>query len=200
MRCKHYLWMVGVACLTIMHNAHAEVGYVTDQLVLGVRSSKTASQPFQSIVSGTEVEIVSREGKHTLVKLANGKKGWVRTGYLVADKPALVKMPELTQQAATLTDQYSKTQQTLTETQQRLQSLAQRTAQKSAQLSERERNLQELQAKYNALINKVGDLEHPISANWLVITALVAFLLGIYISYKVVDFKIRKRYYGYRIY
>jgi SH3 domain protein len=71
----------------------AETLYVTDRILLGVHQEAAETSPvIATIPSGTAVTVVERGDDFTNVKLADGKQGWVSSGYLKQEKPAAAEL------------------------------------------------------------------------------------------------------------
>src|SRR3970282_48196 len=75
--------------------AAAETAYVTDILRLGLhRAEDTSDRPFDNLVSGTELEVLERVPNFARVRTAAGQEGWVKSAYLVGEKPAQARIAE----------------------------------------------------------------------------------------------------------
>ncbi len=75
--------------------AVAETAYVTDELRLGLYEAQDASgRPFRTLLSGQEMEILLRATNTANVRLPDGTEGWVKTAYLVSEKPAKLIVAE----------------------------------------------------------------------------------------------------------
>jgi SH3 domain protein len=80
-----------------------ETMYVTDSLQLGLhRAEDTSDDPFENISSGTEVTVLERSANYARVRTPDGKEGWVRSFYLVSEKPARLRVAEVEARAAEL--------------------------------------------------------------------------------------------------
>jgi hypothetical protein len=72
----------------------AETAYVTDNLRLGLhRAQDTSDRAFQTLDSGQQLEIISRNRNYAQVELPDGTPGYVKVAYLVFDKPAKLMWP-----------------------------------------------------------------------------------------------------------
>ena len=70
-------------------SASAETLYVTDILRLGLHHAEdTSDQPFENLVSGAPLEIIEKKSNFAHVRTADGQEGWVKSAYLVAEKPS----------------------------------------------------------------------------------------------------------------
>ncbi|WP_428100729.1 TIGR04211 family SH3 domain-containing protein [Candidatus Rariloculus sp.] len=83
--------------------AGAETAYVTDILQLGIhRAPDTSDRPFRNLISGTELEILEQVPRYARVRTIDGEEGWVRSAYLVTEKPAQLSVAELEAEIAEL--------------------------------------------------------------------------------------------------
>src|SRR5688572_33450550 len=82
--------------LVLCAAASAETAYVTDVLRLGIHATAdTSDRAFENLVSGTAVEVLERNPNYARVRLADGREGWVKATFLVAEKPAAARVLEL---------------------------------------------------------------------------------------------------------
>lgn len=75
----------------------AETAYIVDQLLVGLHQKKDIDSPIIKVLStGTEVDIINREGDFAEIREMNENKiGWVDASYLMLDKPAKVQLVTL---------------------------------------------------------------------------------------------------------
>lgn len=80
-----------------------ETAYVTDMLQLGLhRAEDTSDSPFRNLASGAELTVLERTTSYARVRTADGEEGWVRSAFLVSDKPAMLRVAEVEARAAEL--------------------------------------------------------------------------------------------------
>ena len=73
-----------------------ETAYITDVLQLGLhRAEDTSDSPFRNLVSGTELTVLERRPNYARVRTTDGAEGWVRSAFLVDEKPARLRVAEL---------------------------------------------------------------------------------------------------------
>jgi SH3 domain protein len=78
-------------------SALGDTAYVTDNLRLGLfEAEDTSGSPKRTLNSGQAMEILSRDRNYANVQLPDGTEGWVKTAYLVEDKPAKLIVAEIT--------------------------------------------------------------------------------------------------------
>ena len=91
---RRLLWPV--LLMSCAAGASAETAYVTDMLRLGLhRAEDTSDSAFRTLVSGAQLEILERRANYARVRTMDGEVGWVRSAYLVADKPAQLRLGEI---------------------------------------------------------------------------------------------------------
>lgn len=82
-----------LSLLIISVSAGAETLYVTDRILLGVHQDAVEASPvIATIPSGTAVQVLERGDSFIKIQLADGKQGWVSSGYLKSQKPATAEL------------------------------------------------------------------------------------------------------------
>jgi SH3 domain protein len=181
--------------------AAAETVYVTDSLRLGLyATADTSEKPLENLVSGTAVEVLERDSTLAHVRLADGREGWVKATFLVADKPAAARIVELEAErggfenaaAAAKTAQVAAEQQLAD-----LRSELQATSGSSESIKE---TIARLERENAAYIERLEANRHTLPLAWVlpavVLTLVAGFLLGLWW----LDSLIRRRHGGFRIY
>ncbi|MCC7410670.1 MAG: TIGR04211 family SH3 domain-containing protein [Gammaproteobacteria bacterium] len=75
----------------------ADTAYVIDRLLVGVHAEKDLDSAIVKVLpTGTELEVLAREGELAQVRDAEGQSGWVDAAYLTADPPASLLVDKLT--------------------------------------------------------------------------------------------------------
>jgi len=143
--------LIGI-CLTFFSAAgFAETMYVSDKLKVTVRSGPGTEYKILDIAeSGDRVEILENGEDWTLVKMANGKEGYVTSRYLVPGPTYAIRFDQLqakqkalTQQAAALLEENTR--------------LSQENKQLNAAFNNAEKSLKKLEIDYKEL--KTGSAE-----------------------------------------
>ena len=74
----------------------AAPAYVSDELVLGVYAEENSQgQRLATLHSGTQLETLAQNGEFTQVRLSDGTTGWVKSAFLTANEPAVVRVKRL---------------------------------------------------------------------------------------------------------
>ena len=97
---------LSLAALLALATAHAETLYVVEQLVVNVNSAPDASgERIATVKSGEGVELLERQGEQVHVRLAGGREGWIRAGYLSAAAPLRVQLAQRDAEVARLQEE-----------------------------------------------------------------------------------------------
>jgi SH3 domain protein len=181
--------------------AAAETVYVTDSLRLGLHAAAdTSDKPFDNLVSGTLVEVLERNGSFAHVRLADGREGWVKATFLVADKPAAARVLELEAErggfenaaAAAKTAQMAAEQQ-LADLRRELQA----TTGSSESIKE---TIERLERENAAYIERLEAYRQTLPLVWVLPTVVVALVAGFLLGLWWLDALIRRRHGGFRVY
>jgi SH3 domain protein len=73
-----------------------QAAHITDKLIVGLyETPDNSTKPLQVISSGTPLDVLKKEGGYSLVRLGDGKEGWIKSTYITAEKPAKAQLLEL---------------------------------------------------------------------------------------------------------
>ena len=179
----------------------AETVYVTDNLRLGLHEAADTSGPaIQTLDSGQELEILSRDRNYANVRLPDGTEGWVKAAYLVADKPAKLIVSEtqaesdrLRAELGNLRQQFASPAAIITALEEESAGLREQVGKNEARIAElstTSANLRQQQARYQ------GSLPLSWVGGALGVCLIGGFLFGLWW----VDRRSRQRHGGIRIY
>jgi len=143
---------LGIVLMCFSANGFAETRYVTDVLKLTLRSGPSTEHKILSVVeSGQLMEILEPGEDWTLVRIANGKEGYVLTRYLIPEPTHNVRLEQLQakhkalmQQSATLLEENTR--------------FRKESKQHTLSLDGNEKALKKLRADYDEL--KAGSAEY----------------------------------------
>jgi SH3 domain protein len=86
--------------------AQAKTMYVTDSKKIPVRAGKgTAYKILTFVESNQKVELLQKDNQWSLVRLEDGKEGWVNSRYLINNPTSKIKFEELSLEHQNLIDQ-----------------------------------------------------------------------------------------------
>lgn len=177
--------------------AQAETLYVTDILRLGLYAeSATSKKPLRYLTSGTALDVLERDGSAARVRGPDGAEGWVRATYLVAEQPARFRLAQLESSNAALTTELASARHELSAASDSVASLQGRLA----SADDEERTLASLQRENRAMERKIGAMGFMVPASWVLAGLGVSLLLGFIAGLAFLDFLIRRRFGGVRIY
>ena len=181
--------------------ASAETAYVTDNLRLGLHeSADTSDRAFQTLDSGQELEILSRDQFYANVRLPDGTRGNVKVAYLVFDKPAKLIVAETQAEVDRLTAELSSTKSAFAAPAETIAAL-------QTELEQTKGDLQQSTAEVSELSEEVGDLrskqdqyKFSLPITWVGGAMFVCLLAGFLAGLWWIDTRSRKRHGGIRIY
>lgn len=187
--------------LVFAATAYAETAYVTDILRLGIhRAADTSDRAFDSLVSGAPLEVLERTVNYAHVRTADGQEGWVKSAYLVSDKPAQLRVAEVEAELAALRDRVSQAEEARVGAEQRAARLHQQLSDdenSSAAMTESLARLERLNADYETRFERYR-LSLPLT--WVAAAILLALIGGFVGGWWWLDALIRRRHGGYRVY
>lgn len=179
----------------------AETAYVTDILRLGLhRADDTSDQPFRNLVSGTELEVLARTTNFARVRTADGLEGWVKSAYLVLDKPAQLRVAEIEGELESLRLEMGRAHAAQLAAEQGLAQLAHQSdaiASSSGAVEATLTRLKEENAEYE---HRLELYRSSIPMSWVLGALGVTLLAGFAAGLAWVDYKSRRRHGGFRIY
>jgi hypothetical protein len=89
-------WLAALLLALLGLKGVAATAYVSDELVLGVYAEENnQGQRLATLHSGSSVETLSQSGDFTQVRLNDGTTGWVKSTFLTAKEPAVVRVKQL---------------------------------------------------------------------------------------------------------
>jgi len=182
-----------------------ELRYVSDQLTLNMYKDTSLNTRLSPLKSGDKVEVLKHDDGYTQVKTVDGTVGWVKSSYLLKDKPAAIRLTEVQAELDTLRSKHTDMliEQTEvpvpqdTELQSRLQA-----AEEARQGMEQ--RLGELEAEKGRHIQEIRELkkQQPVSDDprffllWIILPILT-LITGFFLGWKYLESKIRARFGGF---
>lgn len=181
--------------------AAAEVRYVTDQLYLGLYDRPEAgAKARQTLVSGTALEILETGKHYARVRTPDGAEGWVKSAYLVAEKPPRLVLAQLQQEKQALDRHLQTTLQELEAVQRDRERLSVELQAAKTRLSSHDQEVAALREENARFRARLEDSQPRIPALWAAGGALLALVLGAVATERIIDYRVRRRHGGFRIY
>lgn len=177
--------------------APAESAYVTDVLRLGLYQAEDATgRPFRTLVSGTQVEILERRTFYARVRTPDGEVGWVKSNFLQDEKPAALRATEYETRISELTGDLQRVQAELDEANGTLSGIRSETSDVIGLTQEAE----SLRSEKERLEDRLAGFRGSLPIKWSLILAAVLAVLGFIGGIAFLDYRIRKRHGGFRVY
>ncbi len=181
--------------------AEADTAYVTDSLRLGLHhTDDTSDRPFENLVSGTPLEIIERNTNYARVRTPDGQEGWVKSNYLVQQKPALLRVAELEAELAGLRGEFNEVRSAHSSAEHELSRLDKEAAATAGSTDAIQETLDRLKSENEAYEARLESYRRSLPLPWvgaaLVVTLAAGFVAGLWW----LDALIRRRHGGFRVY
>ncbi|TFG35879.1 MAG: TIGR04211 family SH3 domain-containing protein [Desulfobacterales bacterium] len=75
--------------------AHAEVVYVTDRLLVMLRSEQGGGEKIAKLFSDTPLQLLEKSGRYVKVRTEDGQEGWVEEQYTTTEPPKQIVITSL---------------------------------------------------------------------------------------------------------
>ena len=162
--------------------AAAETAYVTDNLRLGLHTAEdTSDRAFRFLESGQEMEVLIRDRNYANVRLPDGAEGWVKSAYLVDEKPAKLIVAETIAERDQLAAELEETKQAFAEPAAMIDQLRAETSDLTGQLENAQAQVDALQAENAEIQGMKEAYRGSVPLKWVGgVIALVIILLLIF--------------------
>ena len=193
--------LLAVVLCALASGALAETVYVTDILRLGIHeASDTTDRPFDSLVSGAPLEVLERTPNFARVRTAEGREGWVKSAYLVAEKPAQARVQELDAELAALREEAAAARAARASAEQEAQRLGMRAAADTSSAEAIKDTLARLQSDNESYEARLETYRGSLPLPWVAAALIVAIGAGFAGGLWWLDALIRRRHGGFRVY
>ena len=187
-----------VALLPLL--AAAETAYVTDNLRLRLYTDADLTSVVDTLVSGDEFEVLSRNAQTALVELPDGRQGYVSAAYIVYEKPAKLIVSESQAEQERLTTELEEMKASFAEPAALVERLNQEAADLAGQLDTANTRADGLEADNASLRKRQERYRHSLPYTWvggaIVICLVAGFIGGLWWT----DAQNRRRHGGIRVY
>jgi SH3 domain protein len=181
--------------------AAAETAYVTDNLRLGLHTAEdTSDRAFRFLESGQAMEILSRDRNYANVRLPDGTEGWVKSAYLVDEKPAKLIVAETMEERDRVARELEEAKAAFAEPAATIDELRGQSAQLTTELDAARSEIAALREENASIQGLKEKYRGSVPLTWvggvIALCLVVGFLIGLWW----VDHRSRKRHGGIRIY
>ena len=200
--------LAGFCLLLFMAAAEAEVRYVTDDLQLALYEQPgSKGKLLKRLASGTRLELLEEKGLFAQVRAPDGTTGWPKAGFLIKDKPARARLHDLEQRLAGVQGELKEARKRLADQQKELSPLRDEQAALTEKLAasrqryQRDlRALARLRAEHRQSHGQQRAASVSLPRQWVLAAAGLALTLGFVLGILWLDWRIRRRHGGFRIY
>lgn len=191
--------IAALALLPVM--AAAETAYVTDNLRLGLHVAEdTSDRAFRFLDSGQEMEILIRDRNYANVRLPDGAEGWVKSAYLVDEKPAKLIVAETIAERDALIAELESTKQSFAEPAAAIERLEGEVGELTAELSGAEEQITALQEENASIQGMKEQYRGSVPLTWVGGAIILCLVIGLLCGLWWADHRSRRRHGGIRIY
>lgn len=181
--------------------AVAETAYVTDNLRLGLHAAEdTSDRAFRFLESGQPMEILVRDRNYANVRLPDGAEGWVKSAYLVDEKPAKLIVAETMAERDALAAELAEAKAAFAEPAATIDQLRAETADLTAKLDEAQAEVTGLRDEVASIEGMKEQYRGAVPLKWVGGVIVVCLVLGFLLAVWWNDRQNRKRHGGIRIY
>lgn len=181
--------------------AAAETAYVTDNLKLGLYEAEdTSGRAFRTLDSGQSMEVLIRALNYANVRLPDGTEGWVKSAYLVDDKPAKLIVEETIVERDALAAELEQAKQAFAEPAATIDALRNETSALTAQLESAQGEITALQEENASIQGMKEQYKGSMPLSWVGGATLVCLIVGLLGGLWWSDHRSRRRHGGIRIY
>lgn len=192
------IWLVIVVMLPSALNA--QTAYVTDMLRLNVYATPDFSgSPVRTLVSGDGFEVLVRDRLATQIQLADGTDGYVRSAYIVDEKPARLVVAETRAEVDRLTDELANLRAAFEDPAAEISALNQRISTLADDVEARSARVAELESELASMSRAAERYSNSVPLTWSLGALLAALVAGFLGGLRYVDNQIRKRHGGIRV-
>ena len=181
--------------------AAAETAYVTDNLNLGLYEAEdTSGRAFRTLDSGQSMEVLIRAVNYANVRLPDGTEGWVKSAYLVDDKPAKLIVEETIVERDALAAELEQAKQAFAEPAATIDALRNEASALTAQLESAQGEITALQEENASIQGMKEQYRGSVPLSWVGGATLVCLIVGLLGGLWWSDYRSRRRHGGIRIY
>ena len=181
--------------------ALADTAYVTDNLRLGLHAAEdTSDRAFRYLESGQEMEVLIRDRNYANVRLPDGAEGWVKSAYLVDEKPARLIVAETIAERDQLAAELDETKQAFAEPAAMIDRLRSETSELTGRLENAQAQIDALTEENAAIQGLKEEYRGSVPLKWVGGVIAVCLVVGLLAGLWWADHRSRKRHGGIRIY
>ena len=187
--------------LLAVANARAETAYVTDLLRLGLhRASDTSDRAFDSLVSGTPLEVLESSVNYARVRTPDGQEGWVKAAFLVTEKPARLRVAEVEAELESARAKLGDAEAARKAAEQQARRIEQEVLADENSAASLRRTVDALQRENTDYASRLERYRASLPLRWVVPALVLTLVAGFGGGWWWLDASIRRRHGGYRIY
>lgn len=184
-----------ILLLTGAAAAQVQTAYVTDRLRLGLyEDSGDGGRRLRLLDSGDALSVLERRGGYARVRTEDGLEGWVKSAFLVTDKPAALRLRELEAETQALQQRIEHLEEELRAA--RDPDIHRRLERSVAELEQARGELARLRAENAELQARIRPEARLQRHVWAGGAGLALLSLGMWFGYRLHQRRLRRRFSG----
>jgi SH3 domain protein len=152
------------------------------------------------LVSGTELEIIQRVPNFANVRTTDGQTGWVKSAYLVTEKPAQLRVAEVEAEIARLRAELAAAKTAKSDAEQKADQLNRQFAATTNSSSAIQDTLARLKEENETFETQLETYRGALPLTWVAAALVVVLVGGFVAGIWWLDASIRRRHGGFRVY
>jgi len=194
-------WICCLLILLFSGQSLAQTRYVTDLLRLNLHEQpQSQGKIIKTVISGDPLVVLENQPGYAKVRSADGLIGWTKSAYLVDDKPPRLIVTQLEKKVVKLNKQKNKAVEEKIQAQKdaaKYKTLLETNKQNEASVNSQIETLREQNKTYESAMRTYGS---SIPLDVFLVSILVILVLGFALGWYIIDYRIRKRHGGFRLY
>jgi SH3 domain protein len=181
--------------------AAQETVYVTDILRLGIHHTEdTSDRPFQNLISGTELTVLQRKPNFARVRTPDGQEGWVKSAFLVTEKPAQLIVSEVRAELESAQAELKSAREAKLAAEAEAARVVNEVKDDVSSAQAIKDTLARLQQENESYEARIDQYRGAVPLSWVAGALVLALIAGFVAGYWWLDASIRRRYGGFRVY
>ncbi len=189
-------------CLFVpLTQAVAETVYVTDKLTLALRERPNGGgKKLKTLRSGDSLTVLERTKNYAKVRTEGGLVGWAKVAFLVVEVPPRYRVSQLETENTSLVKKLEQAEKARDLAQQKASDLQVTLTSSEQAYTQNKRTVEELRNENDTMHAELESYQASIPLSWVAPITAGVLVFGFLAGLWWLDYRIRKRHGGFRVY